>query len=157
MTTNQYYSWFRHLIASTKQLPSNAPPALFSNEDKKRIFLRMIPNQWVTDIANFGKNTSNKTLQSIKGYMVEQQEEQQPDPWMRVRYLQYINDMWHKLAEYVHGITPEQAKTLVLVVEGALTAISSNMRSIQWKQGDMILYFDVAYGMVKSCKLSTWT
>jgi hypothetical protein len=53
----------------------------------------MIPNQWVTDIANFGKNTSNKTLQSIKGYMVEQQEEQQPDPWMRVRYLQYINDM----------------------------------------------------------------
>jgi selenocysteine lyase/cysteine desulfurase len=77
------------------------------------------------------------------------QQEQQPDPWMRVRYLQYINATRRKLAEYVQATTPEQAETLVLV-ESASTAVNSIMRSMQWKQGDIILYFDVAYGMVKN-------
>ncbi len=72
MTTNQFYGRFRHLIGTTQRLP-HAPTALFPNEEQKRIFLRMFPNQWVTNYDNSGKNTSDETLQSIRVYMNRQE------------------------------------------------------------------------------------
>ena len=53
LTTNQFFSRIRHLFYATQRLP-NAPQALFSNEEQKRIFLSKFPDQWVTNFANSG-------------------------------------------------------------------------------------------------------
>jgi hypothetical protein len=73
MTTNHLYNWFPHPIDSTKPLP-NDPPALFSKEEQKPIFLWMFPNQWVKNFASSQESTSDKTaLQSIKCYIWKQE------------------------------------------------------------------------------------
>jgi hypothetical protein len=72
MTTNTFDGQFWHLIETTQRLP-HAPTALFPIREQKRIFLRMFPNQWVTNYDNSGKNTSDETLQSIRVYMNRQE------------------------------------------------------------------------------------
>jgi hypothetical protein len=57
------YSRIRYLFhATTKRLPSAPPAFLFFMEDQKRIFLRMFPDQWITNFAHSGKTTPNETL-----------------------------------------------------------------------------------------------
>jgi hypothetical protein len=37
-----------------------------------------------------------------------------------------------------------------VLLESASTAVNSIMRSMEWQLGDIIMYSDVAYGMVKN-------
>lgn len=74
------------------------------------------------------------------------QQEQQPDPWMRSKYLELLKGVREEVARYVNADDPEN----LVLVESASTAVNSILRSSAWMPGDVILYFSVAYGMVKN-------
>lgn len=77
------------------------------------------------------------------------QQEQQPDPWMRSRYLQMQNDTRKRVSQYVNADDPDN----LVLVESASTAVNSLLRTMEWQSGDIVLYFSVAYGMVKNTAL----
>jgi selenocysteine lyase/cysteine desulfurase len=84
---------------------------------------------------------------------LRQQQEQQPDVWMRQRYKELLNETRHQLAQYLQLPEPSNEEEdysydqSFVVVESASTAINSILRSMTWQPGDIALMFDVEYAM----------
>ena len=114
----------------------------------------MMREHFQLNYTNFNHGSFGACPKSVLKYQssLRLQQEQQPDVWMRQRYRQLLNETRAKVASYI-GLLPSQEDGLVLV-ESASTAVNSIMRSYPWTQGDVIVYFSVAYAMVKNT--ATW-
>jgi selenocysteine lyase/cysteine desulfurase len=110
----------------------------------------MLRKHFLVNYTNFNHGSFGACPRIVLEHQanLRQQQEQQPDTWMRVQYRQLLNLTKRQLADYV-GLPPDQHDGLVLV-ESASTAVNSILRSYPWKSGDIMIYFSVAYGMVKN-------
>jgi selenocysteine lyase/cysteine desulfurase len=113
----------------------------------------MLHKEFLLNYTNFNHGSFGACPKQVLDFQtsLRLQQEQQPDPWMRFRYKQLINETRKEIARYVHA-EDGMGETLVLV-ESASTAVNSIMRSMAWQPGDVIMYFSVAYAMVENTAL----
>ena len=105
-------------------------------------------HQFLLNYTNFNHGSFGSCPTTVLEYQssLRRQQEQQPDIWMRHQYRELLNGTRHRIAHYVNA---DSTDNLVLV-ESASTAVNSILRSYPWQSSDIILYFSVAYGMVKN-------
>jgi selenocysteine lyase/cysteine desulfurase len=118
------------------------------NEDPPSFGHDILHQEFLLNYTNFNHGSYGACPKSVLEYQnsLRLQQEQQPDPWMREKYLQLINETRREISDYVRA---DHADNLVLV-ESASTAVNAIMRSFQWQPGDIVLYFSVTYKMVQN-------
>lgn len=108
----------------------------------------LLHKEFLLNYTNFNHGSFGACPRKVLEYQtsLRLQQEQQPDTWMRVHYRQLLNGTREKIANYVNADSPDN----IVLVESASTAVNSILRSYPWQPSDIILYFSVAYGMVKN-------
>jgi hypothetical protein len=71
MTPKQFLSQLRHLISMLASFPQG-PPAIFTEDELKRIFLYAHPVSWVDHFENAGVTASSQDMNKIKRYIEQQ-------------------------------------------------------------------------------------
>ncbi|KAG7344919.1 isopenicillin-N epimerase [Nitzschia inconspicua] len=102
---------------------------------------------FLLNYTNFNHGSFGACPKPVLEYQnqLRRQQEQQPDPFLRKHYKQLWNETRVRIAQ--SWKVPYQQ---LVLVESASTAVNSILRSVEWKSGDVILYFSTAYGMVKN-------
>ena len=77
--------------------------------------------------------------------MLRQQQEQQPDIFMREHYKVLLNQTSYEIAIQVLNV--EHPNETLVLVESASTAMNSIVRSMEWNRGDIIICFSIEYAM----------
>ncbi|CAB9498484.1 Cysteine desulfurase [Seminavis robusta] len=113
----------------------------------------VLSEHFLLNYTNFNHGSYGACPHSVLDYQssLRQQQEQQPDIWMRHQYRILLNETRQKVADNV-GLVDDDRDGLV-IVESASTAVNAILRSYSWQPGDVILYFSVAFGMVKNTAL----
>ena len=111
--------------------------------------------EFLVNYTNFNHGSFGACPISVLHYQsqLRLQQEQQPDPWMRIQYKKLLKATREKIAKHVH--VPEANAENIVLLESASTAMNSILRSFPWhntgntNNKNSIAYFTTAYDMVK--------
>ena len=108
----------------------------------------MLEAEFLLNYTNLNHGSYGSCPKCVLEYqsMLRQQQEQQPDIFMRQHYKVLLSQTRDEIANQVLNVEEYPNETLVLV-ESASTAMNSIVRSMKWNRGDIIICFSIEYAM----------
>jgi len=93
--------------------------------------------------GSFGA-TPRPVMEAQRRY--QEQMEARPDQWFRDDYFMCVNEAREAIAKYVKAPSTDD----IVLVENASGGVNAVLRSMVWKEGDVVLFLSSAYPMVKN-------